>query len=248
MTISYQSLLDNNRRWAAAQAAEDPAYFDRLTQVHAPQFLYIGCSDARVPANVITGTEAGDMFIHRNIANQVLQTDPNVLAVLQYAVEVLKVTDIIVCGHEGCGGVKAAMGDVPYQQVDAWLSPIRTVARLHHEELDALPDDAARYHRLVELNVLEQVQNLGRTQAVRSAWERGQPLRIHGWAYDLHDGLLRDLGTTIAGSDGAAMVAELDALERSGSGRESRAAKLRVSTRHASAAAAEPMAAGGPGH
>jgi carbonic anhydrase len=202
--MRHSQLLENNRHWAEERRAADPEFFDRLTREHKPSFLFIGCSDARVPANVITRTEPGEMFVHRNIANLVVPTDTNVLAVLQYAVEVLGVQDVIVCGHVGCGGVKASFTTVPQPHVDAWLANVRTVARLHHGELAAIEDEEARCGRLVELNVAEQVRNLARTPVVRAAWERGVTLRLHAWVYDLREGLLRPTIPTIADGAGPA--------------------------------------------
>ena len=193
---SIQQLLLRNRTWVDERIAEDHGWFARQAARHEPHFLWIGCSDARVPANVITRTEAGEMFVHRNIANQVVPTDPNFLAVLHYAVEVLGVRDVIVCGHEGCGGVKAAMGQTTLPAVDHWLERIRTLRRLHAAELAALPDDDARYRRLVSLNVMEQVATLSRLPVVRDAWARGAELSLHGVVYDIADGVLRDLGVT----------------------------------------------------
>ena len=210
MFMPLTTLLENNKRWVAEQLAQDPQYFDRLKGVHEPHFLWIGCSDARVPANVVTGTMAGEMFVHRNIANLVVPTDTNMLAVLQYAVEVLKVGDIIVCGHEGCGGVKAAMAGVAPALVENWLAGVRTVLRLHDDELAAIPDEEARYARLVQLNVAEQVYNLSRTPVVQQAWARGQTLRLHGWVYALTDGILRDLGVTMSGADPERVAAPRD--------------------------------------
>ena len=197
--MAIATLLENNRKWVAEQLRLDPTYFDRLKAVHEPQILWIGCSDARVPANVVTGTMAGEMFVHRNIANMVVPTDTNLLAVLQYAVEVLKVEDIIVCGHEGCGGVKAAMGAAAPPGVENWLAGVRNVLRLHDEELSAIADEEARYARLVQLNVAEQVYNLSRTPVVQQAWANGVKLGLHGWVYALSDGILRDLGVTMSG-------------------------------------------------
>ena len=207
--MDYQTLLDNNARWVRETTAREPEFFRNLAAVHEPHFLWIGCSDARVPANVVTGTSAGEMFVHRNIANQVMPTDPNVLAVLQYAVEALGVQDVIVCGHQGCGGVRAALaGSAPLPHVDGWLSNLRMVARLHDEELAAIRDADARAARLVELNVIEQVYNLSRTPVVQAAWAAGRTLRLHGWVYALHDGLLRDLGVTLTGDAPAPRPAE----------------------------------------
>jgi carbonic anhydrase len=193
------ALLDNNQRWVRAHTAKDPDFFRRRVGEHRPKFLWIGCSDARVPADLITGTEPGDIFVHRNIANQVVPTDANLLAVLQYAVEALGVTDVIVCGHEECGGVKAALEGGAPPAVAQWLSNLRTVARLHDEELTAEDSQRDRLRRLVELNVAEQVFNLSRIATVQEAWGRGQTLRLHGWVYGLGEGLLRDVGVTLDG-------------------------------------------------
>ena len=201
--MTYQKLLANNRAWIEQRLQLDPGYFESLAAVHAPQFLWVGCSDARVPANEITGTIAGEMFVHRNIANQVVPSDANFAAVLQYAVDVLQVKDVIVCGHEECGGVKAALAGGAPPAVDAWLAHVRTVARLHRAELDAL-EEAARVPRLVELNVAEQLGLLARMPTVLQAWDRGAELRLHGWVYGLRDGRLRDLGLTMDGRQLAA--------------------------------------------
>ena len=201
MKSTLNMLLEQNRAWVQERTGEDAEFFSRQVNRHEPHYLWIGCSDARVPANVITRTDAGEMFVHRNIANQVVPTDNNILAVLQYAIEALQVKEIIVCGHERCGGVKAAMGEVPLPLVDAWLENIRTVRRLHADELAAIEDEEARYRRLVELNVVEQVSALSRLPVVRAAWERGATLRLHGVVYDIADGVLRDLGVTRSGPE-----------------------------------------------
>jgi len=194
-----QELLANNRAWVEATRAEDPDFFTRLAAKHEPHVLWIGCSDARVPANVVTGTDAGEMFVHRNIANQVMPTDANVRAVLEYAVDALGVEDVVVCGHSGCGGVLASLQPaIPHRQVDGWLAGLRQTIRLHGRELNVL-SEAQRADRLVELNVEEQVRNLAGLPTVREAWARGQTLRLHGWVYRLSDGLLRDLGITREG-------------------------------------------------
>ncbi|MBV9880741.1 MAG: carbonic anhydrase [Gemmatirosa sp.] len=199
--MSYRQILERNRRWVEQTTARDAGYFRRLAADHAPRALYIGCSDARVPVDVVTQTAPGELFVHRNVANLVVPTDTNLLAVLQYAVEVLRVEDVIVCGHEGCGGVRAAMsrGRAP-ALVDNWLANIRTVARLHDDELSSIADPDRRYTRLVELNVTEQIYNLGRTAVVQSAWASGATLRLHGWVYRLEAGLLRDLHVTLDGA------------------------------------------------
>lgn len=202
------SLLENNRAWVARMHREDPDLFTRLAQVHAPKVLWIGCSDARVPANVVTGTEAGEMFVHRNIANQVLPMDSNLQAVVEYAIDALHIQDVVVCGHSQCGGVKAAMGGrTAYPHVDSWLDGIRKVQRLHRDELESIDDPALRYERLVELNVTEQVRNLAAMGTVQNAWDAGRPLRLHGWVYKLEDGLLRDLGASFDHRTSAAHLA-----------------------------------------
>jgi carbonic anhydrase len=195
--MRYRKLLENNRRWAAERTAADPDFFHRLAREHKPHCLFIGCSDARVPAEVITQVMPGELFVHRNIANQALPTDPNLHAALQYAVEVLRVTDVIVCGHEGCGGVRAAMNTPAPPSVDTWVAGVRTVMRLHDKALSGVRRVEDRLVRLVELNVAEQVFNLSRMPVVQAAWAAGASLQIHGWVYGLHSGLLRDLGVTL---------------------------------------------------
>ena len=194
MHQSYQKLLDNNKIWVAEQLELDPSYFENLAKGQTPEYLWIGCSDSRVPANQITGTNPGDVFVHRNIANMVVHTDMNMLSVLSYAVEVLKVKHIIVCGHYGCGGVLAAMGNRQFGLIDNWLRHIKDVYRTHRAELDAITDENERGRRFVEVNVVEQVLDLGKTSIVQNAWQRGQPLHIHGWVYDISHGLIKDLG------------------------------------------------------
>lgn len=202
MPNTYLNILKQNREWVDRMNKEQPDFFPNLAKEHKPRFLFVGCSDARVPADVVTQTEPGEMFVHRNIANLVVRTDVNLLAVLQYAVEALEVKDILVCGHFGCGGVKAAMDDkaVP-PLVDNWISNIRTIARVHAAELDAIQDFDAKCRRMVELNVIEQVYNLTQTQVVKNAWAAGKSLRIHGCVYALNEGLLRDLGVTQDGTN-----------------------------------------------
>lgn len=200
--VHFPQLLERNRLWVAERVGADPDYFTRQAAKHEPHFLWIGCSDARVPANVVTRTDAGEMFVHRNIANVVVPTDNNLLAVAQYAIEVLKVEDVIVCGHEGCGGVRAAMSQLDnLSLVDAWLDRVRTVARLHADELAAIEDEDTRYRRLVALNVREQVATLATLPLVRDAWARGATLRLHGVVYDIADGVLRDLGVSRSGPE-----------------------------------------------
>jgi len=193
-------LFANNRAWATRMARQDPDFFTRLSSQQAPQYLWIGCADSRVPANEIVGLAPGELFVHRNVANVVVHADLNCLSVLQFAVEVLKVQHIIVCGHYGCGGVGAALRDERLGLVDNWLRHVQDVRWKHQTELDGLPTEQKRHDRLCELNVVEQVLNVSQTTVVRDAWSRGQQLEVHGWIYDLHDGLLRDLGVSVTTS------------------------------------------------
>jgi carbonic anhydrase len=189
-------LLENNREWAAETVRRDPDFFSRLAGQQAPQYLWIGCSDSRVPANQIVGLLPGEMFVHRNVANVVVHADLNCLSTIQFAVDVLHVSDIIVCGHYGCGGVASALRDDTLGLVDNWLRHVQDVRWKHRQELDAIESEPERLRRLAELNVVEQVLNVRRTTIVRDAWARGQSLAIHGWIYDLQDGLIRDLGVS----------------------------------------------------
>lgn len=175
---------------------ENPGLFEDLAKHQHPFFLWIGCSDSRVPPNQITGTQPGDMFIQRNVANMVIHTDMNMLSVVDYGVNVLKIDHLIVCGHYGCGGVKAAMGEEFGGPASSWVRHIRDVARLHEKELNAISDEAQRFDRMVEINVMEQVSALSRTDTVRDAWEDGRQVKVHGWVYSLNDGLIKDLGVT----------------------------------------------------
>ena len=193
-------LLDQNRAWAESIKASDPEFFPTLAKQQSPTFLWIGCSDSRVPATQLVGLVPGEMFVHRNVANVVVHTDFNCLSVMQFAVDVLKVNHIIVCGHHGCGGVKAAMDGLQFGLIDNWLRHVQDVMHVHHEELSAISDEAVRLDRLCELNVIEQVVNVSRTTIVQNAWKRGQELVVHGWIYGLQDGLLRDLGVSIDSS------------------------------------------------
>jgi carbonic anhydrase len=186
---SLITLLQKNREWAESVHAEDPGFFSRLANQQKPQYLWIGCSDSRVPANQITGLAPGEVFVHRNVANVVAETDFNLLAVLQYAVDVLKVRHIIVCGHYGCGGVRAALENFRHGMIDNWLSGIRSLHRMHREEIDALPPEAA-VDRLCELNVLAQAGHVARTTILEDAWERGQDISVHSWIYRLDNGIL----------------------------------------------------------
>ena len=190
-------LLQNNHEWAEAAHAKDPEFFSRLANQQSPRLLWIGCSDSRVPANQITGLAPGEVFVHRNVANVVAETDFNLLAVLQYAVEVLKVRHIIVCGHYGCGGVRAALENFRHGMIDNWLSGIRALRRLHREELESLPLEAAT-DRLCELNVLAQARHVARTTIVEDAWVRGHEIAIHSWIYRLDNGIINPLAPPIS--------------------------------------------------
>ena len=199
-------LMEANRKWAAEMTTRDAEFFARLSRQQEPDYLWIGCADSRVPANEIVGLLPGELFVHRNVANVVGHTDLNCLSVIQYAVEALRVKHIIVCGHYGCGGVKAALHDTKLGLIDNWLRHVQDVREKHEAALAALGDDAARLERLCELNVIEQVVNVCQTTIVQGAWERGQGIAVHGWIYGLHDGLLRDLDV---GIDGPATLSEL---------------------------------------
>lgn len=189
-------LFENNRAWAEARLAEDPQFFERLAWRQQPDLLWIGCADSRVPANELIGLPPGEVFVHRNIANVVVHTDFNCMSVMQFAVDVLKIHHIIVVGHYGCSGVKAALRGERYGLVDNWLRNVRDVAERHSAKLAAIADDEERADRLCELNVLEQVTNVCQTTVVEDAWERGQTVNVHGWVYGVRDGLLRDLGVS----------------------------------------------------
>lgn len=207
------NLLENNRLWAKSMVAQSPDYFVRLVMQQTPEYLWIGCSDSRVPANQITGLAPGEVFVHRNVANVVVHSDLNCLSVLQYAVEVLKVKHIIVCGHYGCGGVRAASQNSQLGLIDNWLRHVRDVVSKYQELLDSILDDELRARKLCELNVIEQAYNVCHTTIVQNAWQRGQELVVHGWVYDLQDGLLRDLNITI-GSIDEVSIAYRTALQR----------------------------------
>jgi len=198
---SYEKLLLENKAWASEKVNEDPEYFDRLAHLQTPEFLWIGCSDSRVPANEITGTQPGEIFVHRNIANMVVNTDVNLLSVLDYAVNHLKVKHVIVCGHYGCGGVKAAATQSDFKAVlNMWLRNIKDVYRLHREELDKIKDEEKRTDRLVELNVSEQVNNLAKTSIIQRAWQQHKAPDLHGWVYGLKDGLIKPVFEMKAGT------------------------------------------------
>lgn len=189
----FERLLLENKAWAREKVMEDPKFFERLLNVQRPDFLWIGCSDSRVPPNEITQTQPGEIFIHRNVANLVVHTDLNLLSVLQYAVEVLEVSHIVVCGHYGCGGVKAALGRHSYGIIDEWLRNIKDVYRFHQEEVDALVTEDERLNRLIELNIREQVMNLAETTIIQQSWKKYNRPHLHGWVYDLHDGLIKEI-------------------------------------------------------
>ena len=195
--LTAADLFERNRNWAASMVEEDPNFFKDLASQQAPEYLWIGCSDSRVPANELVGMAPGELFVHRNIANVVVHSDLNALSVLQFAVDVLKVKHIIICGHYGCGGVHAALTNTRVGLADNWLGHVRDVREKHGKYLGNVSGRAAT-NRLVELNVAEQVMNTAHTTIVRDAWERGQPLTIHSWVYGVHDGLLRDLGITVS--------------------------------------------------
>ncbi len=198
---NLKRLFDNNRALVEQITRDDPDFFSRRASKQEPHFLFIGCADSRVPIETLTGVAPGEMFVHRNIANQVLPSDLNLLSVLQYAVEVLDVKHVIVCGHHQCGGVRAAMGEANHGLVDFWLAGIRDSIQRHKEEIDAYATDQAKFDRLVELNVLRQVFNLARTPIVQNAWKRGRRPLLHGIVYDLKDGLLRELVLAVDGPD-----------------------------------------------
>lgn len=197
---SYEKLLLENRAWATEKVSDDPEFFNRLAHLQTPEFLWIGCSDSRVPANEITGTQPGEIFVHRNVANMVVHTDLNLLTVLEYAVNHLKVKHVIVCGHYGCGGVKASMTKHNFGIINKWLRNIKDVYRFHREELNAINDEEARADRLVELNVQEQVMNLAKTSIVQKAWAHEQRPHLHGWVYGLKDGIIKPVFEMPAGT------------------------------------------------
>ncbi len=192
-----EKLLLQNKAWVEQRNQADPNFFNRLAGIQRPQFLWIGCSDSRVPANEITGTDPGEMFVHRNIANMVIHTDMSLLSVLDYAVNVLHVDHVIVCGHYGCGGVKAAMTDKQFGLIDNWIRHIKDVYRLHKDELDAIENIEERENRLIELNVIEQVNDLTKTSIIQNAWTSRESPFVHGWVYDIRNGIIKDLQVTV---------------------------------------------------
>lgn len=195
--VFYKQLLENNKKWVSSKLSLDPEYFLKLANGQQPPLLWIGCADSRVPANEIIGAQPGEVFVHRNIANMVVHSDMNMLSVLDYAVNVLQVKHIIVCGHYGCGGVRAAMGSEAYGLIDNWIRHIKDVYRFHNKELDSIADETERFDRFVELNVIEQVYDLAKTSIVQNAWKNKKELSIHGWVYGVGSGVIKDLGVNI---------------------------------------------------
>lgn len=206
----YKQLLDNNKKWVASCLDKDPDFFNKLADGQQPPLLWIGCADSRVPANEIIGAQPGEVFVHRNIANMVVHSDMNMLSVLDYAVNVLKVKHVIVCGHYGCGGVAAAMTNQQIGLIDNWIRHIKDVYRLHQLELDNIADESQRFKRFVEINVVEQVNDLAKTSIIQAAWNRDQEVHLHGWVYDIKDGLIVDLNTTMSDPDSQSDVYRLD--------------------------------------
>ncbi|MGN7202886.1 carbonic anhydrase [Pedobacter sp. SAFR-022] len=204
--ITYESLLAGNKEWVAKTLEENPDFFNKLAKGQKPPVLWIGCSDSRVPANQITNTNPGDIFVLRNIANVVVHTDMSMLSVLDYAVNVLGVEHVIVCGHYGCGGVEAALGNKQFGIIDNWLRAIKDTYRLHHDEMERITDHKERCNRLVELNVAESVYNLSKTSIVQNKWANGAKLSVHGWVYSIETGLITDLGLSSAGPDNLSPV------------------------------------------
>ncbi len=209
METFYKSLLDNNKKWVASQLEKDPEFFEKLSKGQQPPILWIGCSDSRVPANEIIGAPAGEVFVHRNIANMVIHSDMNMLSVLDYAVSILKVKHVIVCGHYGCGGVQAAMTNKHFGLIDNWIRHIKGVYRMHATTLDAIPDEKERFDRFVELNVVEGVYDVAKTSIIQQAWSNKQEVHVHGWVYDIKDGLVRDMNITLKNNDSLADVYKL---------------------------------------
>ena len=210
METYYKNLLENNKKWVAEKLSLDPDFFIKLAQGQKPPVLWIGCSDSRVPANEIIGAPPGEVFVHRNIANMVVHSDMNLLSVLDYAVNVLEVKHIIVCGHYGCGGVQTAMSNSHVGLIDNWIRHIKDVYRMNYNELKVIEDSKDRVNRFIELNVFEQVCNLAKTSIVQAAWERKVDLHLHGWVYDVADGLIKDLNVNLADNSSLQEVYKLD--------------------------------------
>jgi len=205
----YKKILDNNKIWSETKLSSDPKYFAKLAQGQSPPLLWIGCSDSRVPANEVIGAQPGEVFVHRNIANMVIHSDMNMLSVLDYAVNVLKVQHVIVCGHYGCGGIKAAMGNDSIGLIDNWIRHIKDIYRHHHAELNGIEDEQKRFDRFVELNVKEQVSDLAKTSIVQNAWKQGQELCLHGWVYGLDSGIVKDLEVNYCDNGDLSLVDQL---------------------------------------
>lgn len=206
----YHELLENNRKWVDHHLEKDPDFFNRMAGGQSPPVLWIGCADSRVPANEIIGAPPGEVFVHRNIANMVVHSDMSMLSVLDYAVNVLRVRHVIVCGHYGCGGVQAAMTNKHYGLIDNWIRHIKDKYRFHQDELNSIVDNQARFDRFVELNVFEQVYDLAKTSIVQTAWEKNQAVHIHGWVYDIKSGLINDLEVTLRNNQNLSEVYQLD--------------------------------------
>ncbi len=209
MNKYYKQLIENNKNWVADNLKIDPDFFNKLADGQQPPLLWIGCADSRVPANEIIGARPGEVFVHRNIANMVVHTDMNMLSVLDYAVNVLKVKHVIVCGHYGCGGVQAALGNQQIGLIDNWIRHIKDVYRFHNEELSKIENEKEKFDRFVELNVVEQVMDLAKTSIIQNAWTNNQPLHIHGWVYDIKDGLIKDLGVNFENNSQLPIVYQL---------------------------------------
>jgi carbonic anhydrase len=212
---AYQQLLLQNKSWVAQKNTEDPEFFNRLANIQTPKFLWIGCSDSRVPANEITGTNPGEIFVHRNIANMVVHTDMNMLSVLDYAVNVLEVEHVIVCGHYGCGGVRAAMGNKQFGIIDNWIRHIKDVYRIYQQELETIVDTEQRERRFTELNVMEQVYDLSKTSIIQNSWKKNKHPLLHGWVYDIRNGLIKDLDVTFNDTSEMPAFYKLDSITNS---------------------------------
>ncbi len=210
MSDFYKKILDNNKKWVEEKLSQDQNFFKDLAQGQTPPLLWIGCSDSRVPANEITGTKSGEVFVHRNIANMVVHSDMNMLSVLDYAVNVLKVKHVIVCGHYGCGGIKAAMGNNSFGIIDNWIRHIKDIYRLNKDKLIDIENEEERFNKFVELNVKEQVLNLAKTSIVQGAWKDGQELYLHGWVYGLNSGYVTDLDVNFSKNDDLHELYQLD--------------------------------------
>lgn len=210
MAHDYNELLENNKKWVTERLGEDPEYFEKLAHVQTPKYLWIGCADSRIPPDRVTGTQPGEIFVHRNVANLVVNTDLNMLSVLQYAVEVLKVEHVIVCGHYNCGGVNAALGNQHLGLIDTWLRNIKDVYRIHQDEIDAITDPVEKSRKMVELNVMEQVYNLSKTSIIQKAWQNGAVPQLHGWVYDIHNGIIKEVDESLLHDDKLSRIYKMD--------------------------------------